>query len=167
MVWCNIWYPSETLNLQLNLAKTRSPITRLNNHIVLKLCTEILHKAQPYHCRALRKTSIRLDKCVKCCWRTRIREIWVTDKFRTDILDCSAPQAGGWSGYCACVAVPWWWPRHRKWRPFGVSWVPLVIKLLLAIQEESSNAFPVPEDIIRAPIAFMVCFTISIFTFWN
>ena len=56
-----------------------------------------------------------------------------------------------------------WWPRHRKWRPFGVSWVPLVIKLLLAIREESSNAIPVPEGIIRAPFAFMVCFTISTF----
>ena len=34
-----------------------------------------------------------LDSLNKCYGRTRFREIWVSDDFRTDILYCTAPQA--------------------------------------------------------------------------
>ena len=47
-----------------------------------------------------------------------------------------------------------WWPRKRKWRPFSIDWVYLVIKTLYRKKGRSSNAFLAPGGIIGVFIHF-------------
>ena len=55
-----------------------------------------------------------------------------------------------------------WWPRNRKWRPFGVDWVPLVIKSLHRKNGEF-KCFSCSRWHIRVFITFMSCFRLCIF----
>ena len=60
-----------------------------------------------------------------------------------------------------------WWPRNREWRPFGVDWVPLVIRSLHRKKLGSSNAFPVPDGTIGSllHLCHVLDYVFSIFHF--
>ena len=77
--------------------------------------------------------------------------------------------------YAKCRSSPFhaffpdrkWWARNRKWRPFGVDWVPLVIKSLHR-KMGSSNAFPVPDGTLGCllHLCHVLDYVFSIFHFY-
>ena len=62
-----------------------------------------------------------------------------------------------------------WWPRNRKWRPFWVDWVALVIKSLHRKKFGSSNAFSVPDGTLRSllHLCHVLDYVFSIFHFYE